>query len=914
MRTDLASTTLPHSILPGSIVVVDAALPDYRSLVNDLALRHEVIVLYPHQDGIAHLAQTLAHRAVSALHLLCHGAPGCLFLGNTRLDSHTLKRYARLVRRWLGLREPQDSSPALLLYGCQVGEGEVGSAFVEQVHEITGANVAAASRVVGAGHWELDVRVGSVAAAVAVSESMQQQYSGQLMPPVPSLTEDPVSGTLPQVGFGAVAWRDFDRDGLVDFVITGSTTSNFSTLTSSHLISKIYRNTGSGFEEVTSVALPGVYDSAVAWGDGDGDGQVDLLITGRTTTGNISKLYRNTGSGFEEVTSLTLPGVTLGAVAWGDYDGDGRSDFILTGTGGTGIGNISRLYRNTANGFVRDTRVSLPGVSRSAVAWGDYDGDGRLDLLLTGLRTTDNRISKLYRNTGTGFAENTSITLPGVSHGSVAWGDYNGDGKLDFILTGDGGGAGFVSKLYRNTVGGFEEDTTTILPGVKEGSATWQDYDSDGRLDLLLTGQSANGFIARLYRNTGEGFTEDSSITLPRVNNSSVAWGYYTNDSKPDLLFTGWTGGRNVPPITKLYRNTTPESIAPTTTSDFNRDGKADILWRHPNQVQTRLFTMNGGEIVSHAQSLNIATAFQPTVADFNGDGKSDILWHNPTTGANRLFLMDGSTAYVNSKLVTMPTSFRMAGTGDFNGDGKSDILWRGSDGSNRVFLMNGTTVSNLKLLAAPINWQVQAIADFDGDNKDDVLWRDASTGQNRVFLMNGSTVKTNAKLLAMESGYTVAAVADFSGDGKADILWRNASTGANRVFVVDGTAATSTPMLSIGVSFEVAGTGDFNGDGTADVLWYDETTGAARVFVMARGSVAADGNAAIASPGTGYRAVVADYNGDGKDDVLWYNGTSDLNRLYEMNGTQVVNNTRIISPGADWLPIAPAGAISAAM
>ncbi|WAL60909.1 FG-GAP-like repeat-containing protein [Thermocoleostomius sinensis] len=898
MRT-LASTSLLDSSQSSSIVVVDAALPDYPSLINDLASHHEVIVLHPHQNGITHLARLLADRTVSVLHLFCHGAPGCLFLGNAQLTGNTLDRAAVWVRQWLGQQKAKHRAPSLLLYGCQVGKGAVGAQFVQRLHHVTGANIAAASQVIGAGNWTLDTQVGNVEASVPLSASMQQQYAGQLMPPGPSLIEDPISGLLPQVGYGAVAWRDFDRDGLADFLITGETAEGY--------VSRLYRNTGNGFVEVNT-SLLGVNNSAVAWADYNGDGRLDFIMTGDRGDGlgYISKLYYQTESGFTEDTNITLPGIFRGAVAWADYNNDDRPDLLLTGN--SSGGRISKLFRNTGRGLAEDTSIRLPKVSNSAVAWADYNSDGKLDFILTG-NTANGPISKLYRNTGSSFIEDPDTTLSGVEHGAIAWGDYTGDGKLDFILTGKSGSS-IVTKLYYQTDNGFVEDTSTSLPGVRDSSVSWKDYDGDGRLDLLLTGYDGQAVISKLYRNTGTSFIEDTSVRLARVRHSSVAWGYYNGDSKPDLLLTGFRGGNF---FTKLYRNTTPISNAPVTPSDFNRDGNADILWRHSTQTQTRLFTMNGPERIAHAQSLDVATTFRPTVADFNGDGKSDIFWHNPNTGANRLFLMDGSTAYVNTKVLTMPSSFQMTGTGDFNGDGKSDILWQGNDGSNRVFLMNGsTTVSNVKILSTPTSWRVQAIADFNGDNKDDVLWRDSSTGQNRMFLMNGSTVATNAKLLAMDSSHTVAAVADFNGDGKADILWRNASTGENRVFRMDGTTATSTPMLSIGVGFGVAGTGDFSGDGTSDLLWYDETTGTARIFLMVGGSVDASGNAAIASPGAGYRAVIADFNGDGKADILWHHSTSNLTKLYIMNGTQVITDTLLNAPGVGWQPIAPATTLTA--
>jgi FG-GAP-like repeat len=115
--------------------------------------------------------------------------------------------------------------------------------------------------------------------------------------------------------------------------------------------------------------------------------------------------------------------------------------------------------------FSEDTSISLPGVNYSSVAWSDYTGDGKPDLLLTGQDNSFKPISKLYKNTGSGFSEDTSISLPGVYASSVAWSDYNGDSKPDFLLTG-APNFGQISKLYKNTGSGFSEDTSISLPGV----------------------------------------------------------------------------------------------------------------------------------------------------------------------------------------------------------------------------------------------------------------------------------------------------------------------------------------------------------------------------------------------------------------------------------------------------------------
>jgi hypothetical protein len=199
----------------------------------------------------------------------------------------------------------------------------------------------------------------------------------------------PIAG-LPGVSDGSVAWGDYDHDGRLDFLLTGSVGTN--------QVSQLWRNTGSGFTNVPIAGLPGVFDSSAAWGDYDNDGRLDFLLTG-FANGVTSQLWRNTGSGFTNVPIAGLPGIYYGSVAWGDYDNDGRLDFLLTGRNvGT---NISQLWRNTGSGFSNVTDSIVPGLTgayQGCVAWGDYDNDGRLDILLTGADNNFARVSEVWRN------------------------------------------------------------------------------------------------------------------------------------------------------------------------------------------------------------------------------------------------------------------------------------------------------------------------------------------------------------------------------------------------------------------------------------------------------------------------------------------------------------------------------------
>ncbi len=134
-----------------------------------------------------------------------------------------------------------------------------------------------------------------------------------------------------------------------------------------------------------------------------------LVWVGVSTAFSATPLFTNV--------NLRLPWGVLGSVAWGDYDNDGRLDFLLTGYIDPEKA-ISRIYHNEGDGtFTWNTNAQLPG-SSGGVAWGDYDNDGRLDVLLPGDGTP-----ALYHNNGDGSFTDIHAGLVGVRYSSVARGE-----------------------------------------------------------------------------------------------------------------------------------------------------------------------------------------------------------------------------------------------------------------------------------------------------------------------------------------------------------------------------------------------------------------------------------------------------------------------------------------------------------
>jgi hypothetical protein len=139
---------------------------------------------------------------------------------------------------------------------------------------------------------------------------------------------------------------------------------------------------------------------------------------------------------FQEVTGLGFTGVSYSSAKWGDYDNDGDLDVLLTGY--SSPAGVTKIYCNNGNNtFTPQDNIILAQVFYSSVDWGDYDNDGDLDILLTGSTNWDatGAVSKIYHNNGNNsFTEQQGVQLPGVFHSSAAWGDYDNDGHLDFII------------------------------------------------------------------------------------------------------------------------------------------------------------------------------------------------------------------------------------------------------------------------------------------------------------------------------------------------------------------------------------------------------------------------------------------------------------------------------------------------
>ncbi len=360
--------------------------------------------------------------------------------------------------------------------------------------------------------------------------------------------------------------------------------------------------------------LPAIAHGSVDFGDMDGDGDLDVAVIGMTSNGPILSIWQLGDSswawpGSNDVfhvnvfrrASVNAHPVSHGAVRWGDFDGDGDDDLLVTGLANYVertthfIQPVLDIYENngvtaTLGGRVLSLRrIPLPGLHRSAADWGDFDGDGDLDFVAAGLPslTADQPIIRLYRNDGGTFVP-VDTEMPGVFSGDLAWADYDSDGDLDLALTGDSGGGVFITRLYRNEGGRFI-DSGLELPGLAFGSLDWGDYDGDGDPDLLLTGGRLDPRflrgVTRVYVNQS-GSLVDGGFDFEGHALGEARWGDADRDGDLDVFAVGVSQALTAP-VLRLYTNDgsrfvptwneTGMRYAAMSVGDYNGDGDADV-------------------------------------------------------------------------------------------------------------------------------------------------------------------------------------------------------------------------------------------------------------------------------------------------------------------------------------------------
>ena len=725
-------------------------------------------------------------------------------------------------------------------------------------------------------------------------------------------------GELTQLNRGDAAWVDFDRDGDLDALITGYTSSSSPSTV-------VHRNDlPAGFTTVVSAnRVPSLGDSAMAWGDADGDGDLDVLICGTGTSSRQAALYLNIGSGSFSNSLVPLPPVSEGAVAWADFDGDGDQDFVLTGsTNSAASGAISRLYRNLGSGGFEPVAAPLPAVYRSLVSWADYDCDGDPDLLIAGV-SASGPVTLLFRNDQGTFTAGPGF--PGVADGAAAWGDADQDGYPDLALSGrlSSGAGALLSRFYWNCAGAFT-NSGAELPGLDFSAMAWGDLDYDGQLDLAVSGSTnesltwSGGAYSAVFRNdnTVTGSVPPAPVGLAATVQGSdvlLAWGVPvgtpaglsydvrvgTSPGGSQIMSpaanpatgirrvaqfgqAGWSGHlqlRNLPAGTYYW---SAQSVnAAYQGSAFAVENQFTVLNNQPTITA----------IPNQSMAMNTSMGpLQFTVADAESDPALltvSVVSSNPNLFPDGAIVLGGAGA-VREATFTPAT----------NKSGNATVIFTVRDPQGG-FTLASTRITVVSLVDAAAGFpdgqfSILEPADADGDGDLDLLlagteFISAGSGRSyvRLFLNAGNATfaPTTPTLPAVFDG-AFAAWGDYDGDGDLDLFY------AGSIYRQDSGVFNLVSSPAAGIENGQAAWGDYDGDGDLDLA----VTGGLGSTVFVTRIYRNDGNGVftqinVSLLGLWYSSIAwADVDGDGDLDLA-VAGAANQNTLISPNARMYRND-----------------------
>ena len=611
-------------------------------------------------------------------------------------------------------------------------------------------------------------------------------------------------------------------------------------------------------------------------GDFDGDGDDDLAFTehSRGGSGDAVNILTN-DAGSLHVTSTIAREASVGGLATGDFNGDGRSDLA------TFWDEEGRVLLGSARGLAEEKAfATVPDRGRPTAA--DVNGDG-LDDLVVGEYSDASSGSNIHLFLGDRDAVLLSLkTVPSqLRTWEVDIGDFDGDGSADVAAySGLGSGVEVIPNAGSDAAA---SPRLSVLDVFVVENAAVADFDGDGIDDLaafswiglqLLKGTADGVFaLGDLYYASGRGWqalgpadvaaadidgdgdadvavvSEDGLTVLvndgrgnllaPRFGTFGHAVGDFNGDGRDDVLddhdvrLAAVDGAIARASISQLFDN---REVRFARTADLNRDEHLDAIWfldespssRHG---RVRIALGRGDGTLGAPTDFEIGGDYQDgLLADIDADGVLDIVVVNYAHAEPMSIAYgrgDGTFGDVRDIEGSPFTS--EIDSGDFNGDGRTDIAVATA---NEPLTLQIALNDGRDGFAAPVGavWggDVFRAADFNGDGLSDLVTATAAwhwgPGELRVHLNRGDGTFTAARSVGVSlSDLNDMHVRDFDGDGKLDVLLTEGGTTASEgwmeLFVGDGKGRLGPALRQRSVAWGTALAGDFNGDGKMDVL-----------------------------------------------------------------------------------------------
>jgi hypothetical protein len=377
-----------------------------------------------------------------------------------------------------------------------------------------------------------------------------------------------------------IAIGDFNADHKPDLVVANLASNDVSFLTGN----------GDGTFRAPHVYANISSPGPVVTGDFNGDGKQDIIIgnTASLTGVILTEMLGNGDGTFQPATTINANVATpaLGqavALAAADLNGDHKLDLVML----DGNHNVD-VFLGNGDGTFQAPAVYAGGANSNALALGDFTGNGRTDIVVLNSPTSGNGSVNILLNNGNGaFSAFATAANAGITPSAIAAADVNGDGKADLVIGNRNGFSSTVSILTSNGDGTFKAPVSYSLDGDPTAIAVG-DLNGDGSPDLAVTTFLGKGLD--VYLNNGNG-----TFSIPRFyqtgsNSTGVLIGDFMNEGHADVLTTDdfgdsltlWTNpgtGFLVSALTFAVGDRPAMSAA----ADFNRDGLLDVVTTDSN-------------------------------------------------------------------------------------------------------------------------------------------------------------------------------------------------------------------------------------------------------------------------------------------------------------------------------------------
>jgi pimeloyl-ACP methyl ester carboxylesterase len=741
-----------------------------------------------------------------------------------------------------------------------------------------------------------------------------------------SFTE--ASADLTGVQFSSSSIADLNGDGNKDLLIAGL---DESPLSGGSPLTKLYLADGQGGFTEADADLADISSGSMSVADVNGDGTQDLLITGNDASGEeTATMYLGNGQGGFTEADAGLTGVDHGSTSIADIDGDGNKDLLITGRDAD-FDPTATLYLGDGEGGFSEANAGLTDVGDSSTSIGDIDKDGDKDLLIAGY-DGENTTATLYLGNGQGGFTKADAGLAGAEDGTASIMDVDRDGNPDLLITGYDA-VSFptpTATLYLGDgQGGFTEGNVG-LTGVGFSSASIADIGGDGDPDLVIAGSGdsfneASGDLfndesARLYVNR----TNQTPPNLaPRFSQTFAVGSLSPGLTLSRIIEVGDPNGDEIVSVQS------PNN--PNASVSYYGDGIAEVTFtpdrgQRGNAVDISLEAIDSdGATGSFSTSVEVTSkvaAFpvgftgtehgSTSIADVDGDGNrdplitgnasSDIL-PDPTT---TLYLGDGQGGFTEANAELTGVAYSSTSIADVDRDGNKDLLIIGDAAESfgeenlttTLYLgdgQGGFTEANAGLTG--VDNSSSSIADMNGDgNKDLLITGEDANGYptTTLYLGDGKGDFTQAGADLVGVWLSSASIADVDEDGNRDLLITgNAGTNNNpdpttTLYLGDGQGGFTEANAGLtGVALSSTSIADVDGDGNKDLLITGDTVADFLDKNPTATLYLGDGQGGFTEANAGLTDVnysstsIADMDGDGNQDLLIAGSAGTLNNLY---------------------------------